>query len=81
MTHRPRKTVVVIGNGMVGQRFVEKLVEFDLMGQIPEADWTLFSHRLIFHGRRVCDARKPDCPGCAMNRFCPKVGVNVKPAV
>jgi endonuclease-3 len=51
-------------------------VEFDLMEQIPEADWTLFSHRLIFHGRRVCDARKPDCPGCAMNRFCPKVGVN-----
>jgi endonuclease III len=50
-------------------------VEFDLMGQIPQADWTMFSHRLIFHGRRVCDARKPDCPGCAMNRFCPKVGV------
>jgi endonuclease III len=51
-------------------------VEFDLMAQVPEADWTTFSHRLIFHGRRVCDARKPDCPRCAMNRFCPKVGVD-----
>lgn len=50
-------------------------VEFDLMAVVPAADWTLFSHRLIFHGRRVCFARKPDCPGCVMNRFCPKVGV------
>ena len=50
-------------------------VEFDLMELIPRADWTHFSHQLIFHGRRVCDARKPACPVCAMNRFCPKVGV------
>jgi endonuclease-3 len=50
-------------------------VEFDLMAVIPQADWTLFSHRLIFHGRRVCAARKPDCPRCSMNTFCPKVGV------
>jgi endonuclease-3 len=50
-------------------------VEFDLMAVVPRPDWTLFSHRLIFHGRRVCAARKPDCPGCAMNSFCPKVGV------
>jgi endonuclease-3 len=50
-------------------------VEFDLMGLIPEADWTMFSHRLIFHGRQVCAARKPNCPACPMNRFCPKIGV------
>jgi endonuclease-3 len=50
-------------------------VEFDLMGLIPEADWTMFSHRLIFHGRQICAARKPDCPACPMNRFCPKIGV------
>jgi endonuclease-3 len=50
-------------------------VEFDLMAVIPKAEWTSFSHRLIFHGRRVCAARNPDCPGCAMNSFCPKVGV------
>ena len=53
-------------------------VEHDLMEEVPEADWTMFSHRLIFHGRRVCDARKPNCPGCAMNRFCPKVGVSCR---
>jgi endonuclease-3 len=50
-------------------------VEFDLMAIVPEADWTMFSHRLIFHGRRVCAARTPDCGGCAMSRFCPRVGV------
>jgi endonuclease-3 len=50
-------------------------VEFDLMPLIPEADWTMFSHRLIFHGRQVCAARKPNCPACPMNRFCPKIGV------
>src|SRR5947208_13897498 len=50
-------------------------VEFDLMAVVPETDWTTFSHRLIFHGRRVCAARSPACAGCAMSRFCPKVGV------
>jgi endonuclease-3 len=50
-------------------------VEFDLMAVIPESEWTMFSHRLIFHGRQVCDARKPKCGGCAMKRFCPKIGV------
>jgi len=50
-------------------------VEFDLMDVIPEADWTMFSHRLIFHGRRVCAARGPDCAGCTMRPFCPRVGV------
>ena len=55
-------------------------VEFDLMAVVPQSDWTPFSHRLIFHGRRVCDARRPDCPGCAMNTFCPKVGVAAEPA-
>ena len=50
-------------------------VEFELMELIPQSEWTRFSHRLIFHGRRVCHARKPDCPECAMKTFCPKVGV------
>jgi endonuclease III len=35
----------------------------------------MFSHRTIFHGRRVCHARKPSCEGCAMKAFCPKGGV------
>ena len=50
-------------------------VERDLMALIPEKDWTMFSHRLIFHGRQVCFARKPNCAGCALNKVCPKVGV------
>ena len=53
-------------------------VERDLMVLIPQAEWTMFSHRLIFHGRQVCFARKPNCEGCLMNSFCPKIGVKVK---
>jgi endonuclease-3 len=50
-------------------------VELDLMRVVPEAEWTAFSHRLIFHGRQVCHARKPDCAHCDLNDFCPRVGV------
>jgi endonuclease-3 len=50
-------------------------VERDLMRLIPKKDWTLFSHRMIFHGRQVCQARKPSCPECALNKVCPKIGV------
>ncbi|HEX3152870.1 MAG TPA: endonuclease III [Gemmataceae bacterium] len=50
-------------------------VESDLMAIVPEAEWTMFSHRTIFHGRQVCFARKPNCAGCVMDAFCPKVGV------
>ena len=53
-------------------------VERDLMVLIPQAEWTMFSHRLIFHGRQVCFARKPNCEGCLMNSFCPKIGVKQK---
>jgi endonuclease III len=50
-------------------------VERDLMALIPKKEWTMFSHRLIFHGRRVCFARKPNCAECALARYCPKIGV------
>ncbi len=50
-------------------------VERDLMALLPKKDWTLFSHRMIFHGRQVCHARKPNCDGCTLSKFCPKVGV------
>jgi endonuclease-3 len=50
-------------------------VEFDLMAVLPESDWTMFSHRLIFHGRQVCHARKPMCELCALSPDCPKIGV------
>jgi endonuclease-3 len=50
-------------------------IELDLMELIPKKEWTDFSHRMIFHGRQVCFARKPACSRCAMNKFCPKIGV------
>ena len=46
-------------------------VEQDLMTLIPREDWTLISHLLIWHGRRVCIARKPKCPECVLNDICP----------
>jgi endonuclease-3 len=50
-------------------------IERDLMEIIAEKDWTMFSHRMIFHGRQVCFARKPNCEGCLLAKDCPKVGV------
>jgi endonuclease-3 len=50
-------------------------VERDLMRLIPKKEWTMFSHRMIHHGRQVCHARKPNCSGCALAEVCPKVGV------
>lgn len=50
-------------------------VEQDLIGLLPKRRWVDFSHQMIYHGRRVCDARKPKCEACSMRRFCPRVGV------
>ena len=50
-------------------------VERDLMALLPRKQWTMFSHRLIFHGRQVCHARKPDCAGCGLAALCPRTGV------
>jgi endonuclease-3 len=41
---------------------------------IPRKDWTTLSHRVIWHGRRVCHARKPACGACALARLCPSFG-------
>jgi endonuclease-3 len=46
-------------------------IEEDLMPVVPRRDWTIFSHLLIFHGRRVCFARKPNCAGCVLADICP----------
>ena len=46
-------------------------VEKDLMELFPREDWTLLSHLLIWHGRRVCDARKPACERCVVSHLCP----------
>ena len=46
-------------------------IEFDLYDLLPEADRSFFGIGTIFHGRRICSARAPDCPRCPMNDFCP----------
>jgi len=46
-------------------------IERDLMELLPEDDWTFTAHALIWHGRRVCKARKPDCPACGLRSDCP----------
>jgi endonuclease III len=46
-------------------------IEQDLMEVVPKEDWTVFSHLLILHGRRICKSRKPDCPNCVLNNICP----------
>lgn len=50
-------------------------VEKQIMPLLDEEEWTMFSHRLIFHGRRVCAARNPRCEECVLDDICPKVGV------
>jgi endonuclease III len=50
-------------------------VERIVGGLIERSEWTLFSHRTIFHGRRVCHARKPACGVCVLARDCPSYGI------
>jgi endonuclease-3 len=60
--------------GLSGSEQAEK-IEQDLIKIIPQQDWTLFSHLLIWHGRRRCYARKPDCAHCEVLKLCPRIGV------
>ncbi len=55
-------------------------IEQDLMQLFPPEEWTILGHRLIFHGRQVCDAKKPRCEVCTMASFCPQVGLKKKPS-
>jgi endonuclease III len=49
-------------------------IEFDLNALVPPRDWTNFCHWLIWHGRKVCTARKPVCPSCPIGQYCPSKG-------
>ena len=50
-------------------------IELALMNLVPQEQWTLFSHWLIWHGRRRCYARNPECPNCEIKAVCPRIGV------
>lgn len=60
--------------GLTKETTAEK-IEDDLVKLIPQKNWALFSHWLIWHGRRRCSARKPLCDGCEIADLCPRVGV------
>lgn len=50
-------------------------IEHQLVALLPATEWTPFSHRTIFHGRRVCHARTPACGACALASCCPSFGI------
>ena len=56
--------------GLTQQITAEK-IEQDLIALVPRDRWTIFSHYLIWHGRRRCTARRPDCAGCEVQKLCP----------
>jgi len=59
--------------GLSRQKDPER-IEQELMKFVPQHLWTLFSHWLIWHGRRRCYARSPDCPKCEIKSLCPSAG-------
>ena len=59
--------------GLTRQKDPDK-IEQELMQNVPRDLWTQFSHWLIWHGRRRCHARKPDCPHCELREWCPSAG-------
>ena len=56
-------------------------VEFEVMELIPEREWTNLSQRMIWHGRRICHARKPACGACPLAQLCPSFGIGEKDKV
>ena len=60
--------------GLTKETTAEKIEE-DLIKLIPRGQWALFSHWIIWHGRRRCSARKPLCEGCEIAELCPRIGV------
>ena len=57
--------------GLAGHESDAVKIEQDLMQIVPQKDWTLWSHLLIYHGRQICQARKPKCRLCALLKHCP----------
>ena len=74
-THVQRLTTRL---GLTRETTPEK-IEQDMMRLVPREQWAVFSHWLIWHGRRRCDARKPGCAQCEIAKLCPRIGVSAKP--
>lgn len=70
-THVKRITRLL---GLTDQTQPEK-IEQQLMALLPRGEWIDFSHRLIYHGRRICIARRPQCPECPLLAVCQRVGL------
>jgi endonuclease III len=60
---------------MLSREITPEKIEQDLMELVPRKDWTLVSHLLIWHGRRVCVARTPRCEICVLRKLCPSAEV------
>lgn len=56
--------------GLTEEKTPEK-IELDLQNLVPQKDWIDFSHLLIYHGRQVCIARRPQCEACVIEKLCP----------
>jgi endonuclease-3 len=65
--------------GLTREKTPEK-IEQALIKLVPQPEWTLFSHLLIWHGRRRCYARNPDCLNCELRPLCPRIGLPKLPA-
>ena len=65
--------------GLTREKTPEK-IEQALVKLVPQSDWTLFSHLLIWHGRRRCFARNPDCAHCEILKLCPRIGLPKLPS-
>lgn len=63
--------------GLTKNKDAEK-IEQDLMPIVPQNDWALFSHLLIFHGRSICQARNPRCEECPIRQHCPSAEVFIR---
>lgn len=56
-----------------------EIIERDLMQLLPQEEWIMFSHRLIYHGRKTCIARRPSCAGCGLLSLCRRSGLTPLP--